>query len=542
MAGETIRDVVVKVGAESKPSKLTPPDSSEWTKQVRDMKKADADFHKQVEENNESQRKMEEEREKAIKDIRKETDKAAGSLKDAGSGAFTLARGVAFLSASGSQPLEKMAKNIAAIQGTFDTLKGSVEVLKNVRQGVTSMLTAMAAAKAQAASSTAANAALATSNTAVATTSVAAAGGLSAMMVALGPIALAGAAVAAVLFTLRKQTEETEKVVGQEKERTDALEKTLSILEKMSSVDQKRHDVDKRRSALVNKELNAKNEIQKIDARSLRDARTVINRSNFAGQGGAPKFGGNEQEALEIARQNIKSQEVFAPKEQERIGKDIADARKVENQLLQMSARSMERRLDVQKEERRVIQDKIEIAEKEAELAQKTLDIANKKVQAAIQEKLSAAERFGMLSREEQLEARRIAKKSEDDRTFDETKRFSELTGGPKAQALLRGAAAERATEGGFDDVAKAAGFDEAIKQAEELQRRAKQFADVEEEAARETVSALQRMINASKKQSEETLNILEEVLDGLEASNARLEMMRKKSEERKAVNVVVRE
>jgi hypothetical protein len=203
MAAEVIRDVVIRVTVQSDKAKLDVPDMSAAKKAVQD-----------------TQRELEEAANKGAQAVVKQTDtlknmelgfvgasneakdygreiadanlKAGESLKAAGEGAFTLARGIAFIGASSEEDLQKAVQTIAAMQGAFDIFKGGLETIKGVTEGFRAFRAASTA-------SAAANTALSVSNTAVATTSTSAAAGMTALNISTGGVLLVvGAAVAAV--------------------------------------------------------------------------------------------------------------------------------------------------------------------------------------------------------------------------------------------------------------------------------------------------------------------------------------------------------
>lgn len=134
---------------------------------------------------------------KPQEDLTKKSLEAVDRLKQAGEGAFTFARGLTMLSTSTDDDFGKMLAAVAEVQGAFDLFKGSVEITKLLTIWLGSLRTASAAAAVG-------QTALAGANTAVTASSVAAAGGLTAMWAALGPlgwivIAISAAITAAAL-------------------------------------------------------------------------------------------------------------------------------------------------------------------------------------------------------------------------------------------------------------------------------------------------------------------------------------------------------
>lgn len=188
MAGETIREVVIKIRLEQQNANLEVPDFSAHKQAVTELEAATRkSAESQATAIDRVTAAHDEARGAADKAMREAVLKQAAAanaavqlgdkVKAAGEGFLTAARGVAFLAASSEEDLAKMVRTIGAVQGGFDMFKGSVETLKGVRDAI---LASQAASKAD----TAAKAAQAIANTAVAAT----AGGAAA-----GELTLAGA-------------------------------------------------------------------------------------------------------------------------------------------------------------------------------------------------------------------------------------------------------------------------------------------------------------------------------------------------------------
>jgi len=143
--------------------------------------------------------------------------KVAESYKKIGEGAFAAATGVAFLTTSSDEEMQKMLGTIAKVQGAFNLFKGSTDVVVGLVEAVRA---ARAASAASAAAVTAANTAQAasasavgqaslgaaaaggvqaTANTGVATTAGAATVAMTALQIAMGPIGIAILAISAVV-------------------------------------------------------------------------------------------------------------------------------------------------------------------------------------------------------------------------------------------------------------------------------------------------------------------------------------------------------
>jgi len=140
---DVIRDVVVRIGVEQKTDRIKTPD-------FKDATKSADKFTDAVEKSLESLGKTFEEvtsdldkLDKEIADttpttqqwgqtVSDESLKVGEGLKAATEGAFTLARGVAFMAASNEEDFQKVVQNIAMVQGGFDAFKGSIEMIKGI--------------------------------------------------------------------------------------------------------------------------------------------------------------------------------------------------------------------------------------------------------------------------------------------------------------------------------------------------------------------------------------------------------------------------
>ena len=140
---DVIRDVVVRIGVEQKTDRIKTPD-------FKDATKSADKFTDAVEKSLESLGKTFEEvtsdldkLDKEITDttpttqewgqtVSDESLKVGEGLKAATEGAFTLARGVAFMAASNEEDFQKVVQNIAMVQGGFDAFKGSIDMIKGI--------------------------------------------------------------------------------------------------------------------------------------------------------------------------------------------------------------------------------------------------------------------------------------------------------------------------------------------------------------------------------------------------------------------------
>jgi hypothetical protein len=215
MAGETIRDVVIRIRLEQVGERLDPPDYSEAVRSAADyaesVETAGAAVIRSQEAVSRAMQSVERRQESTAQGARQSAESFAGfgeqaqsSSKQAleafskiGDGVFTLVRGLALLSDDGEEGLTRIAENVALAQGAFDTFKGVRDTVVGVVEGVSSLASVARA-------TAGANAALAATNTTVAATGTAAAGAMGALQVAMGPIALAIGAVAAAGYLASK--------------------------------------------------------------------------------------------------------------------------------------------------------------------------------------------------------------------------------------------------------------------------------------------------------------------------------------------------
>ena len=140
---DVLRDVIIRIGIEQKDQRLKAPD-------ISDAKRSTEEFTSTVEAGVKELTSALNTSEQAIDDFEDKLTSSKGSARDfatemsdaklkageamkaTGEGAFTLARGIAFLSASSEKEMQKMVQNIAMVQGGFDVFKGSIETIKGV--------------------------------------------------------------------------------------------------------------------------------------------------------------------------------------------------------------------------------------------------------------------------------------------------------------------------------------------------------------------------------------------------------------------------
>jgi hypothetical protein len=124
---ETIRDVVIRLSLKQVEAKLKVPDLKPAEKAATEWSKTTVEKTKIVEKHFNSVRES---------IVRMSTETVDGSLKmgeslrTAGDGAFTLARGLAFTWAGSQEDMQKALQTIAKFQGAFDIFRGGVDVVK----------------------------------------------------------------------------------------------------------------------------------------------------------------------------------------------------------------------------------------------------------------------------------------------------------------------------------------------------------------------------------------------------------------------------
>jgi len=245
---DVIRDVIIKIAIKQDEIRLKAPDLGPILLPIREVqeevKTGIPDAFKEFEKDaSKSVREVGDEVEKltldiggikpALEDISKASEESRQKLTDdslkmgegfrtAGEGAFTLARGLAFVGVASEEDLAKVVQTIAQVQGAFDIFKGGIDVVKGLTEGTRALrlVTAQAAV---------AETGLAAANTAVAVTGAAATNSMRALMLTLGPIAIAATAVGVAFLFFRDAPDDIE-------DTTEALEKQRQKLQTISDI------------------------------------------------------------------------------------------------------------------------------------------------------------------------------------------------------------------------------------------------------------------------------------------------------------------
>lgn len=507
-------------------------------KKIGELEDEIGDLRSELDDLADSPRKVADEFEDTRKSITDNSLKAAEGFKMAGEGAFTLARGIAFVSTSGDEDLRKMIETIAKVQGAFDLFRGATDTIKGVREGLTALRAAQAASAVAASNQAAANVGLATTNTAVATTATSAATASRGLMVALGPIGIALAAVGAAFLIFRKGSDDvddaTEALKRQDRVLSGLADKFASV--RLTQVEL--FDLEDKRIKLAGEAIDVQARIADIEADRLeRGKEAAADLGSELRKLGSitPEFGqeliqkGTVEDITKLAdtvRERLKGGISFG---QLGLGDDleILEAEKaVTDDLLETS----KSRLTLLERERQLGDDKIAAAKEELDLLRKQVSASEDKAKAAQMALLTAQERFGMLDAEERLEARRIAERIEqapDKVGFEELKRFEQLVGGQRAKSLVQAEALERAEGAGFDVVSRVGGFQEEVREAERLRDEMRELADVETDLARETVDTLKELRDKNKKAQEEELSLLRDITADQRRRNEQLRKLR---------------
>lgn len=251
---QTIRDVVVRIALEQVETELKAPNTAAAKASFEDLSDANRKFHEaavdaaqdyervavnafdgisdELEEVNRLWKEAVTNQDEAaqaveyagqqIAEMHDLQIRAAEGFRTMGEGAFTAARGVAFLVASNDDDFQKMLRTIAQFQGAFDVFKGGLDVIKGLNEGLRAWRATTAAA-------VTANAALSASQAAVGATATTAAGGVVALKSAINPLlgvlAVAAVAVGGLGFALaRSRTKETAEEVDELTRSYDELE------------------------------------------------------------------------------------------------------------------------------------------------------------------------------------------------------------------------------------------------------------------------------------------------------------------------------
>lgn len=157
MAGETIRDVVVRVALQQIDSKLKVPETATATKALKSYERQVNESSKRASESlmpvsdrlsgitskTDVARRSQEELSRTIQD---ESIKSSESLASAGEGALLFARGLTLLGVSADDDMAKVVESLARVQAGIDLLKGTTQIFKGVVEGVRSFSAATKAA------------------------------------------------------------------------------------------------------------------------------------------------------------------------------------------------------------------------------------------------------------------------------------------------------------------------------------------------------------------------------------------------------------
>lgn len=157
MPGETIKDVVVRIALQAVKTKIPVPDIKPAVQETDKLAKTVSEKFTQLENKVQESEKAVQDLAKAerkaaenARTVREETIKAGEALKTAGDGAFTLARGLAFVSASTEVDFQQALRTIAQVQGAFDIYRGLIDVTKGLsdaRKALTAVTNVQTAAE-----------------------------------------------------------------------------------------------------------------------------------------------------------------------------------------------------------------------------------------------------------------------------------------------------------------------------------------------------------------------------------------------------------
>jgi hypothetical protein len=138
-----IREGIIRLRLEQQKTNLNAPEFDKWSKGYRDVEKAIKDAHKAEKEwatdrgkFNETGKRHTEDNTRAHRELERVVTtsnyRMITSFREGGEGALRMARGIAFLSASGGDSMQELARKVALAQGAFDVFAGGAKVLTSI--------------------------------------------------------------------------------------------------------------------------------------------------------------------------------------------------------------------------------------------------------------------------------------------------------------------------------------------------------------------------------------------------------------------------
>ncbi len=474
MAGQTIRDVVIKIRLEQAgPTKLRAPDTSEidratkqttaaataaftaeerealasYSRIMRERKKMQDDAAKLAENtakyadgidptggqvlSNRAQRNEQDRQRQSAAEL-SATKQQIEAYSAIGEGAIRAARGVAFLTAANEDDMRVALQYVAAAQGVLDVFAGTANIVKatiTLRQAQT-VTTAAAVASETALAGAATTATAATTSQTAATWALNAA--MSGNPVVLAGIAVATIAVAAGYTLLKQSTDEAEAAIIRSNGTLNAIGTNFERLAELTqrgseaiaaagesfSVAMQRIQLDGQRPF-----ANADDQIRAIE-KELIVRKSLLDAASVRGTAGVGVTG-----AAGVKLQNNQFETTAA--------QELLSIRQKQTDELQ----------------------------KQRDLAAQALDTSRRTVEAEKDRLRTAEERFGRLSRGEQERLKGIADRQKNGGQLTEQEaRFLEQSGfgGANTSAFFQ----KRGQEGGFGQVAEGLGLNAALEQA----------------------------------------------------------------------------
>jgi hypothetical protein len=446
--------------------------------------------------------------------------KVLDTTKQVGAGAFQLARGFAFLATSTDENFQKMLQTIAKLQGGFDIISGGASVIKGMVQG-------MAALKVATGAATVTNALYSASHLVVAGTAAIATAAVTALKVALGPIGLiitgiglAAAALAGAWNLLASSQEAVKKsipeITEEQKKLNSVLEIQLKLASDLRSIE--RDAADKKLSLMDDSEKTGTLEDRiaegKIRAEQLEGEIDLIKRyvgerrkafedskQGFFGNGG---FARGALDAISFGA--TASNENFDTSSRE---VDLLDRARQAAQVAREQLNDQEKLVEVKKRAKDVASEQLEKERQLVAEAQKGVETAKQRLQVEESKLQSINAQFGALSKEEQVELRRLAEKVKAGEELNriELQRASQLGGDLTRDFVQRQQAAAGQAAGAADigaafgnninagrDQAQA-GIEDAIRKQAEAEVRA-EVAQTELTKATEAFEATTRLLS----------------------------------------------
>lgn len=450
MAGETIRDVIIRIRLQQEKASLQAPDLSEY---VRASREAKAAIERDAAARPSPVSNLREIKGDLANDITQDSSvkQRLEAYSQIGEGALRAARGVAFMTAATEEDMKVALQYVAAAQGVFDVFAGLASVTKgmvSIRQAAIIARKAEITAEAAGIPVTVAATAVDGNASLIMMTRV---GATRAQTAALGQLRAAQMAAAAAQTNLNATmllNPLTAAIVG-------VVAAGAVAWHSYSESQKEAAATEKRYADMLANRIQREREAAEVET-------TVAANRISAIMGIAGTF---DDPAERLRALNDAQAQVDAIRRQAPGG--VAVTNDVRQQQLQTNIKADEELLRITEARGNAQLDIISGLERQRDVAGQILDTAKRTVEAEKERYRSAEERFGRLSQSEQQRALEIAKRRQSGEQLNENDaRFLDrlgIAGNATSQFFQqRGAAA------GFGQFAEGFGLGDALKQAQE--------------------------------------------------------------------------